>query len=65
MTGVGVDGHARLAQTSSDLDGIAIRMRGGDTKIFIFLNDLVERTRMNRKSDGVGRCWPSRVGVAD
>ena len=36
LIGVCVEGHAHLAQTASDLDGIEMRMRGQHIEIFIF-----------------------------
>ena len=36
LIGVCVEGHAHLAQTASDLDGIEMRMRGQHIEIIIF-----------------------------
>ena len=42
MTGVCVDGHAHLAQNTSDLDKIAMRMSGEHIKIITFIFLFVE-----------------------
>ena len=42
MVGLYVEGHAHLAQTSRDLDGIAMGMRNGAIEIIIFIALFVE-----------------------